>query len=322
MKKTILLILALLPIVLIVIIAFAGQILSLYQHISVEKVAFVDRFNNEYTSETTFTVEQGKTKATTIVISPELASNKRVTYTSSDESICTVDKDGVITGVHYGFATVTVKTDDGSKISTLNVEVTAKSPFAVYLYDGNPDINKDAKPLGDSMGILVGETFQLFPVVDAPVAMDKNVSYSSDHPEIVRVDQAGKLTALAEGTATITVTTNLGGCTDTCVVTVEKGTLPIDFDFTGKTEITPKNNGIYEVSIGEIDLLDYLIVGSGINKDEVKFKITQGNNIATLNGSKLTYVSESGLVKILAYTGSEDSPTAQKELKLIFAVKN
>ena len=321
MKKTILLILALLPIVLIVIIAFAGQILSLYQHISVEKVAFVDRFNNEYTAETTFTVEQGATKATSIVIYPELSSNKRVSYTSGDETICTVDADGVITGVHWGNTTVTVKTDDGSKISTLNVKVTANIPFSVTLYDGNPDTNKDAKPLGDSMKMLTGETFQLFAMVDAPVALDKSVTYSSDNSSIIKVDQTGKLTALAEGTATITVTTNLGVLTDTCVVTVEKGPLPIDFDFTGKTEITPANNGYYDVSRDVIDLLDYLIVGIGVNKDDVKFKIQSGT-AATLDGSKITFTKADRPITILAYTGSEDAPTAQRELKLIFVVTN
>ena len=97
MKKTILLILAILPIVLLVVIAFAGQILSIYQHIPVERVAFVDRYNNEYKDNHTFTLEQGDSKATTIAIYPELASNKKVTYQSSNEAICTIDDKGVIT---------------------------------------------------------------------------------------------------------------------------------------------------------------------------------------------------------------------------------
>ena len=302
MKKTILLILALLPIVLIIIIAFAGQILSLYQHISVERVAFVDRFSNEYTSESTFTVEQGTTKSTAIVIYPELASNKRVKYSSSDESICKINSDGVISGIHYGHATVTVKTDDGAKIATLNVEVTAKVPYAVTLSDNKLDL-------------LLGATHQLSNSVDAPVAMDKSVTYSSSNPEIVKVDQTGKLTALAEGEATITVTTNLGGLTDTCVVKVEEGALPIDFDFTGKTEFNLVN-GVYEVSISTFDLLEYLTVANGIEKSDVKFKIKSGSS-ATISGSTVTFTKDERLVTILAYAGSEEAPTAQKELKLI-----
>ena len=78
---------AILPIVLLVVIAFAGQILSLYQHIPVERVEFVDRLNNPYTSEHVFAVNQGSTKDTKVAIYPELSSNKKVTYKSNDESI-------------------------------------------------------------------------------------------------------------------------------------------------------------------------------------------------------------------------------------------
>ena len=165
------------------------------------------------------------------------------------------------------------------------------------------------------LDLILGATHQLSHAVDAPVAMDKTVIYTSDHPEIVKVDQTGKLTALAEGTATITVTTNLGGLTDTCVVKVEKGALPIDFVFTGKTEFNLVN-GVYEVSISTFDLLEYLTVANGIEKSDVKFKIKSGS-AATISGSTVTFTKDERLVTILAYAGSEEAPTAQKELKLV-----
>ena len=135
-------------------------------------------------------------------------------------------------------------------------------PYAVTLSD-------------NSLNLLLGATHQLNNSVDAPVAMDKSVTYSSSNPEIVKVDQTGKLTALAEGEATITVTTNLGGLTDTCVVKVEKGALPIDFDFSESTSFNYVN-GVYEVSVSEFDLLDYLTVANGVEKSDVKFRIKSG----------------------------------------------
>ena len=133
MKKTILLILALLPIVLLVVIAFAGQVLSMHQHIPVERVEFVDRFGNVYTSEFTFSISQGESKATSILIYPELASNKRVTYKSGNESICTIDSNGVITAHHYGNTTVIATTEDGNRVAMMNVRVKADVPYAVTL---------------------------------------------------------------------------------------------------------------------------------------------------------------------------------------------
>ena len=174
MKKTIILILALLPIVLLVIIAVAGRILSLIEHISVERVEFVDRIGSAYTEEMTFKVAQGGEKDTYIKIYPELATNKKVTYTSADTDICTVDSNGVITGVHYGATTVTVKTQDGAKTATLNVLVTADVPFSVSLSE-------------TEKSLLVGGEFKLQEFVDAPVAL-KNVTWSSSNEAVAKVD--------------------------------------------------------------------------------------------------------------------------------------
>ena len=52
-------------------------------------------------------------------------------------------------------------------------------------------------------------------------ATNINVSWSSDRPEVATVDENGKVTAVANGTAAITVTTEDGNKTDSCVVTVE-----------------------------------------------------------------------------------------------------
>ena len=133
MKKTIILILVLLPIVLLAVIAMAGRVLSLINHISVESVEFVDRIGTPYTNEIEFVVPQGGTKDTKIRIYPELASNKKVTYTSSNTDVCTVDESGIITGVHWGKAVVTVKTQDSSRVAMLNVLVSADVPVGVTL---------------------------------------------------------------------------------------------------------------------------------------------------------------------------------------------
>ena len=92
MKKTILLILAVLPIVLVIVIAFAGRILSIYQHIPVERVEFVDDNGDPFNDDMEFIVNMGQSKNCAYKIYPELSSNKKVTFTSNDESICTVPK--------------------------------------------------------------------------------------------------------------------------------------------------------------------------------------------------------------------------------------
>lgn len=74
---------------------------------------------------TTATVEVGKTTTLTATVAPADATNKTVTYVSSDDAIAKVDAGGVVTGVTAGTADITVTTADGGKTAKSTVTVTA-----------------------------------------------------------------------------------------------------------------------------------------------------------------------------------------------------
>ncbi len=303
MKKTILIILAVLPIVLLIIIAFAGRILSIYQYISVERVEFVDRIGTAYTDDIDFTVPQGGEKSTAIRIYPELATNKNVTYFSGDENICTVDANGVIRGVHYGHTTVSVKTDDGAKVAILNVLVTADVPYSVTISKSEHSMS-------------IGESYAFSAEVDAPVSLDKRVTYSSSDPTIVSVDKLGKITAHAAGEVFITVTTVLGGITDTCKVTVIDSASAISFDFINAEGVEQTGVG-YKVSTASLNILDYLVVGDGFDKSDVVIELD--SDYATLENGVITHVRGiSGLGTLTAYIGDKNSPDAIIEITFLF----
>lgn len=300
MKKTILLILAILPIVLVIIIAFAGRILSSYQYIPVERVAFLDENGTTYNDQMIFTVDLGQHKSCNVKIYPELASNKKVTYSVADESICSIDENGTILGLKHGVTTVYVKTDDGGKVAKMNVLVTANVPIGIYLSH-------------NELTMIEGEQFLLDVVVDLPVALDKRVNYTSSNPYVVTVDATGKLVAKSTGTATITATTVSGGLSATCTVTVVSGNLPVVFDFKGNDQIV-QNDGMYILSTSTINLRDYLILGEGINMEDVKIKLVAGS-AATLEDGTLNF-SKAGIVTVRAYIGDESNPTAFTEIKI------
>jgi len=304
MKKIILLFLAILPIVLLVVIAFAGQILSLYNHIPVESVQFVDRMNNPYTNEYVFAINQKSTKATRIMIYPELATNKNVKYSSSDEKICTVDENGVIAGLHYGTATVMVKTDDGGKIATLNVVVKADVPYDVTLSE-------------EKLDMTVGGIHQLTAVVDAPVAVIKDVTYESSDPSVVEVDATGKLTAKAPGTAIVTVVTVSGELTDTCEVTVTEGELPIYFDFSGNDAVR-FINGYYVLSTDSLNMREYLRTSAEIAPEDVTISLYSGS-AASLSGDVLTFTKTNGIVTLRVYATEGDKTVGLIEISVIYS---
>ena len=72
-----------------------------------------------------------------------------------------------------------------------------------------------------SISIQVDDKETLIATVLPEDATNKNISWKSDKPEIASVNANGKVTGVAEGEATITVTTEDGGKTATCLVTVE-----------------------------------------------------------------------------------------------------
>ena len=78
-----------------------------------------------------------------------------------------------------------------------------------------------------SLTLDVGNSDTLIAAITPDNATDKSVTWESSAPGVATVDTSGKVTAVAPGTATITVTTTDGGFTDTCQVTVTAATVPV-----------------------------------------------------------------------------------------------
>ena len=302
MKKTVIILLAILPIVLVVVIAFAGRIFSIYRHVPVERVAFVGTDGEDLPDGYAFKVNVGQTKKCNVRIYPDLSSNKTVTYTSSDESICTVDGEGNITGVSLGTTTVMVKSFDGGKTDILTVRVTADNVTGVSLNM-------------TQLEMTAGSTANLVATVTPYAALNKSVIFSSDNPGAVSVSPNGKLTAVSPGVAIITVTTVDGGYSATCTVTVSDDTPPIYFDLEGIDGITVGGVG-YIVSVDTVNLIAYMSVADGIEPSEVKLEIVSGEDIASITDGVITF-SGSGIVRIAAYTGDPASPENLIEIRML-----
>lgn len=287
MKKTAIIILAVLPIVLLVIISFAGRILSHYQHIPVERVEFLNDKGQSAPSTYVFYVEQGDSKPSGARIYPELASNQKVSYASEDESICTVDENGIITGVHYGTTRVAVTTDEGNKSAYLNVQVTAKIPTRVELSH-------------TELSMKIGENPTLSVTVYEFVAENKTVTFTSSDPSIVTVNSSGKLTAHAIGTVTITATAVSGGASASCVVTVEDGDAAIRLDFSDDPTITISGT-LYNTETGIVNIGEALRLGDDVDPSTVEIKIVSGQKYATFENGILTIAETNRIIKVQIY---------------------
>ncbi len=92
---------------------------------------------------TTASIEVGKTVTLTATVSPENAADKTVTWTSNNEQVATVDKDGVVTGVAAGTATITATAGDASATCTVTVTEAAEpdQPSDEGPIQADPDCN-------------------------------------------------------------------------------------------------------------------------------------------------------------------------------------
>ena len=159
-------------------------------------------------NESSVTLPIGGTVQLTATVTPEDAEDKEVTWSSSDESIATVSKEGLVTSVSEGKAVITVKTADGGYTAKCNVEVKVYHPESVKL-------NKS------SIDIPLGETTQLTATIAPDNAENKNVTWSSSDESVATVSNDGLVTSIKEGTTIITVKTEDGGRTAECTVNVK-----------------------------------------------------------------------------------------------------
>ena len=306
MKKTVIIILFILPIFLLVTIAFAGRILSQFQHISVTKVEFIDEFGTPYeynNPEHVIELQIGEYAQTIVSVKPVEASDKNVEYSSSAPEICEVDANGELYGVSYGRADITVITHDGNKKAVIKVFVKADKVQGITLPQ-------------NKISLVVGETFELKPTVELPSAKDKRVTYISDNPAVARVDAKGKITAKGPGTATIIATTVDGEYKASCKVTVEYGELSLFFDFSSADFIT-QDEDIYNTTQRVIDLKNYIRFNDALIKaEDIRFRIQSGGSRGTLEDGVLTLNIDSfGSINIIAYV-ENTSYTAEAKFSL------
>ena len=159
-------------------------------------------------SPTSVTLAKGGTKTLTATVKPTNATNKNVTWSSSNTSVATVSSSGKVTAVADGSATITVKTKDGGYTATSKVTVKSNVKVTGVTLDKT------------TLKIKKGGAKTLTPTITPSNATNKEVTWSSSNKDVAGVNSSGKVSAYAPGTATITCKTKDGGYTATCKVTV------------------------------------------------------------------------------------------------------
>lgn len=141
---------------------------------------------------------------------PENASDKDVFWTSSDFEIATVNQEGLVNAMKIGTATISVTTKDGEFTEECKVTVIEKDNIPVT------GISLNTKDLT----IHIGENKVLTSKITPQNATNKNLTWSSSKESIARVFDDGTVIGVGTGESIITVTTEDGGYTAECLITV------------------------------------------------------------------------------------------------------
>jgi uncharacterized protein YjdB/type II secretory pathway pseudopilin PulG len=214
---------------------------------------------------TSVTINKGSTVALTATVLPVVANNRNVTWSSSDPSVATVNSVGLVSGVAGGNATITVTTEDGGFTATCDVTVNVPCT-GVTLIPSSVTISK-------------GSTYTLMWTVAPSDVSNANVTWSSSNTSIATIS-GGVITAVAKGTATITVRTVDGGFTSTCAVTVNVAC-------TGVT----LNQSSITVNKGSTYTLIATVLPADVSNASVTWS-SSNTSIATVNNGVVTAVAK------------------------------
>ena len=178
---------------------------------------------------TTLSLVIGESFTLTATVKPDDATDKTVTWSSSDESVARVDN-GKVTAVKSGKATVTAKCG----VKTAECAVTVTVPVSSITLDKT------------TLSLVIGESFTLTATVKPDDATDKTVTWSSSDESVARVDN-GKVTAVNAGQAKISAA--VGNITTSCNVVVYQSDNVIIYTTADKKVLKPYNEDAFGSAI-------------------------------------------------------------------------
>lgn len=239
-------------------------------------------------SEHSFTMESGTTHTLTATVLPANADDPTVEWSSSNENVATVSQSGVVTAKSVSgqaVAVITARAKDGENNAVLDeCTVTVKAQI-IHVTKLTIDPT--------SMKLYVGQTKKITYTISPSNAEDQSVTFVAPKASAVTVDQEGNVYGVKTGSSAVTVTTNDGGKSKTCAVTVTWNTVA------GIQVKLPNGNVLGDdepvvLRVGEKLALDAQAIGQDSNADPSASGLTWTNNgsIVSLSNGTLTALAE------------------------------
>ena len=229
-------------------------------------------------------IKKGETKKITVEILPEEAKDQEIEYISSNKNVATVDSLGNILGIKSGNAVITVKAKENNVSANLSIQV----------YTPVTDMQLNV----ENLNLQIGDAFIIKPTILPTDASNQNIKYQSENSNIAQIDNAGKITAIEEGTTKIIVQTEDGNITKEIQITVvpkiQEGEITFDENLKVEQDIISGWN-LENLNVSKIkEQINTIYTIEIYNHAEEK--LTDEQRAGT--GSKIRLVDENGIIKM------------------------
>ena len=225
---------------------------------------------------------KGQTQKLTATVAPANATNKAVTWKTSDKNVATVSENGLVTAKSAGTAIITCTAKDGS-----NVKATCKVTVTVPV--------SGIQLSQTSAALTVGDTLTLTKTIYPSDATNQAVTWTSSSDAVASVDSNGKITAKTAGSAVITCkSVSDNSVVGICNVTVKaKVQTPSEI----KVNKITLNKTTASVTKGKTLQLTATVAPGNATKKEVKWS-TSNKNVAMVSTSGLVTAKSAGTATI------------------------
>lgn len=220
-----------------------------------------------------------------------------LTWSSSDNSVATVNKDGVVTGVKNGTTVITVVTEN-KKVTSASVTVQT-SPVSISISPSSATIDLSAE----------NKSVQLKATISPNTTNIKNkITWTSTNNNIATVDSNGLVRGYANGTVTITATTANGKSTK-ATITVQTSPTAIFLD---------KTNIVFDMSKNRTAYLTVRYNPSTANVNKGITWTSSNNGVVSVDGNGAVTAKGNGNATITAKTAN--GKTAQCQIQVITSI--
>ena len=255
---------------------------------SCNKTTKIVPVDNISLNQTEITLNPNQQLQLTAILSPDNATNKTVIYQTSDENIALVSPEGLIIAQNYGIAKITASAEHGKINATCEITVSPE-PIPVTGISLNQT----------TLAIEVGKTETLIATIEPENATNKNIIWNSSDESIATVSEEGVVTAISEGTAIISATSEDSEYTASCDIVVYIA-FPDGYIFS----VTNTEEWLYSVNgvkysgndkTYTINILNDFMIPVNLNQ----FTFGSNNDIAvTINGCNINTPTVEGNIRI------------------------